>query len=59
MRPIGKKGKPISLAWTQNCLKLLRSFLRWLNRSQEFSWKRPFDLELSPGRGNADPLGSP
>ena len=50
MRPIGKKGKPISLAWTQNCLKLLRSFLRWLNRSPEFSWKRPFDLELSPVR---------
>jgi integrase len=49
-RPAGKRGKPISVAWTQNCLKLLRSFLRWLNRSPEFSWKRPFDLELTPVR---------
>ena len=32
------------------CLKLFRSFLRWLNRSPEFSWKRPVDLELSPVR---------
>ena len=50
MRPVGKRGKPISLAWTQMCLKLFRSFLRWLNRSPEFSWKRPVDLELSPVR---------
>ena len=22
-------GKAVSVAWTQNCLKLFRSFLRW------------------------------
>jgi integrase len=46
LRPNGKHGKPVSVSWTQNCIKQLRQFLKWLNRSPEFAWKRPTDLEL-------------
>src|SRR5205823_4012763 len=49
-RPAGKNGKPVSVAWAQNCMKQFRSFLRWLNKSAEFAWKRPSDLELAPMR---------
>ncbi len=51
LRPIAvKSGKPASPAWVQNCMKQFRAFLRWLNKSPDFSWKRPSDLEFPPMR---------
>ena len=50
LRPNGKRGRPVSVAFTQDCMKQFRRFLRWLNKSPEFSWKRPSDLELLPMR---------
>ncbi|MEI8371653.1 MAG: hypothetical protein WCJ35_02345 [Planctomycetota bacterium] len=44
-RPPTEEGNPISVAWAKSCIKLFRSFLRWLNRTPEFDWKRPADLE--------------
>jgi hypothetical protein len=46
LRPTGEDGRSVSVSWTQSCIKQLRRFLRWLNRSPEFPWKRPTDLEL-------------
>jgi hypothetical protein len=45
-RPMGKRGQPVSVAWTSTCLKLFRRFLRWLHKSPDFVWRRPNDLEL-------------
>lgn len=47
LRPNGENGKPVSVSWTQSCIKLFRRFLRWLSKAPEFSWKRPADLEWS------------
>ena len=49
-RPPTEEGTPVSVAWTKSCIKLFRSFLRWLSRSAEFDWKRPADLETTPIR---------
>jgi hypothetical protein len=46
LRPLSQEGKQISVAWAKSCIKQYRNFLRWLNRSEEFSWKRPPDLEI-------------
>ena len=46
-RPLTEDGKPISVSWAKSCIKLFRSFLRWLNRTPEFDWKRPADLETT------------
>jgi hypothetical protein len=46
LRPTGQDGKPVSVAWTQGCIKRLRHFLRWLKKQPAFGWKRPADLEL-------------
>jgi len=46
LRPAGEDGRQVSVAWTRNVIKQFRHFLRWLNRSPEFAWKRPADLEL-------------
>lgn len=46
-RPLGEAGKRVSVAWTRNCIKQFRHFLRWLNKSSSFSWKRPADLEVT------------
>lgn len=45
-RPTGEDGKPVSVSWTQNCIKQFRHFLRWLSRTPEFDWKLPSDLEI-------------
>jgi hypothetical protein len=50
LRPEGADGLPVSVLWTRNCLKQFRHFLRWLNKTPEFAWKRPADLELTPAR---------
>src|ERR1019366_8949111 len=47
LRPNGEDKKPVSVSWTQNCIKQFRHFLRWLNKSSAFGWKRPTDLELA------------
>jgi hypothetical protein len=47
LRPQTRAGTPVSVSWTQNCLKQFRNLLRWLNRSPEFAWRRPVDLELA------------
>lgn len=46
LRPAGANGRPVSVAWAQNIVKQFRAFLRWLNRSPQFTWKRPADLEV-------------
>jgi hypothetical protein len=50
LRPNAKHGQPASVSWTRNCLKQLRHFLRWLNKSPEFAWKWPAELNLDPVR---------
>jgi hypothetical protein len=50
LRPNGEKGKPVSVSWTRSCIKQFRHFLRWLNKTPEFAWKRPADLELTQVR---------
>jgi len=50
LRPVGDGGRAVSVAWTRNVLKQFRHFLRWLNRSPEFAWRRPADLELGQVR---------
>ncbi len=46
LRPTGDEGHAVSVTWTRNVLKQFRHFLRWPNRSQEFAWRRPADMEL-------------
>jgi hypothetical protein len=46
LRPLGQSGEPVSVSWTQGCLKLLRRFLRWLHKAAEFAGKWPADLDL-------------
>jgi integrase len=46
LRPLGENGRSVSVAWTKNVIKQFRHFLSWLNRSQDFAWKRPSDLEI-------------
>jgi hypothetical protein len=50
LRPMGWNGKPVSKAWTKNVLKQVRHFLRWLNRSPDFDWRKPTDLEFGQVR---------
>ncbi len=50
LRPVGDGGRAVSVTWTRNVLKQFRHFLRWLNRSPEFAWRRPADLELGQVR---------
>lgn len=47
MRPHGDGKKPVSVSCTRNCIKQFRHFLRWLNKSNDFAWKRPVDLETN------------
>jgi hypothetical protein len=47
LRPLGENGEPVSVSWAQGCIKLFRHFLRWLNRSPAFAWRRPEDFELA------------
>jgi hypothetical protein len=46
LRPTSKRKKAISASYAQSCIKRFRHFLRWLNKSNEFAWKRPADLDL-------------
>src|SRR5262245_34408569 len=50
LRPNGEDGSPVSVSWTRNCVKQFRHFLRWLNKTPDFAWKRPADLELTQVR---------
>lgn len=50
LRSKDRKGKQISAIYAKSCIKQYRSFLRWLNRSEEFGWKRPADLEIDQVR---------
>ncbi len=50
LRPAVDAGRPASVAWTRNVIKQFRHFLQWLDRSPEFAWKRPADLELGQVR---------
>ena len=50
LRPAGDNGRQVSVDWTRNVIKQFRRFLRWLNRSPEFAWKRPADLEFAQVR---------
>lgn len=46
LRPAGEHGSRVSATWTKNVIKQYRAFLRWLNASSEFEWKRPWDYEV-------------
>ncbi len=48
LRPKKDDGKRASVSWTKNCIKQYRHFIRWLNKSPDFDWKRPADLEIMP-----------
>lgn len=50
LRPTGDNGRQVSVDWSRNVIKQFRRFLRWLNRSPEFAWKRPADLEFGQVR---------
>lgn len=45
-RPKAKKtGKPIALNTIRNHLKTARRFVRWLHRTDQFTWTKPVDAE--------------
>lgn len=46
LRPITKWKRPASRDFTKSCIKRFRHFLRWLNKTNEFEWKRPSELDL-------------
>ena len=50
LRPAGDDGRAVSASWARNVIKQFRHFLRWLNRSPEFAWRRPADLEMGQVR---------
>jgi hypothetical protein len=50
LRPAAQDGRPVSVSWARSCIKRFRHFLRWLNKTPEFAWKRPADLELTQVR---------
>ena len=50
MRPRKSDHTPVSVSWTRNCIKQFRHFIRWLNKSPEFDWRRPHDLEQTQMR---------
>lgn len=43
-------GKPISQSWAKATIREFRQFIRWLDRSNEFVWRKPRDYEASPVR---------
>jgi integrase len=47
-RPTTKKGKPCSRDWAKGCIKTIRDFVRWLNRSDDFQWEKPRQYEVLP-----------
>jgi hypothetical protein len=45
-RPLAKKtGRPIALSTETNHLKTTRRLVRWLHRTDAFTWSRPIDAE--------------
>ena len=56
-RPLTKKGKPSSPDTVKGIIKTIRHFVRWLNRSPAFNWRKPADLEFMPVRVSLDALG--
>ena len=50
-RPVTKRtGKMCSVNWVRDVVKILREFIRWLNASSEFEWRKPVDYEVRPLR---------
>lgn len=49
-RPMTKKGKPASKDTCEDCIKLIRRFNRWLNRTNQFAWTFPPGYEIVPVR---------
>jgi hypothetical protein len=50
LRPVGKRKKQIAAKYASNLIKQFRAFIRWLNRSPKWFWKRPDDYEVIPVR---------
>jgi hypothetical protein len=46
LRPVGEDGRAVSVTWCRNVIKQLRHFLRWLNKSAEFTWRCPAGMEM-------------
>ena len=47
-RPARKHdGKPISHSWAKATIREFRQFIRWLDRSNEFVWRKPRDYEAA------------
>lgn len=49
-RPITKRGTVASRDWVRHVIKVLRAFIRWLNRTKQFSWRKPEEYEVTPIR---------
>lgn len=50
LRPIRENGQRVSASSAKNLIKQFRSFLRWLNKCPDYSWRRPPDYETTPLR---------
>ena len=49
-RPISKHGKAVAKDTAKNTIKRIRNFVKWLNRSTDFAWRKPLDYEIRPAR---------
>jgi hypothetical protein len=48
-RPASRKtGRPIKSKTAKNVIKEFRQFLRWVHKSPEWEWSRPWDYEVTP-----------
>lgn len=45
-RPTSSLGKKFSPTTCNNTLSFFKKFLKWLNKSTDFPWKKPYDLEI-------------
>jgi len=45
-RPITRKERPASPDMVKDAIKLIRSFVRWLNKDKRFGWKMPEGLDF-------------
>ncbi len=46
-RPVTKRtGKPCSVNWVRDVVKILREFIRWLHGASDWDWKKPAEYEV-------------
>src|SRR5262249_40641087 len=44
-RPPTKRGSVCARDWVRGVIKTVRDFVRWLNRSDKFEWRKPPEYE--------------